>query len=119
MSELKSLIIPFLIGGTIIASVKYASTHLDNPALAAIIGGFPTGLLSIYFVSASKSGEYAHDYFFVTLILLASIMIFYLIHTYSALDKRVTWVIAVMFWVIMVMIRYFVVHPPKNSKKSS
>ena len=56
--EIKSLIIPFLLGGTVIAGVKFAATHLDDPALAAIIGGVPTGLISIYFQRALFSGTF-------------------------------------------------------------
>ena len=34
MTDLKSIIIPFLIGGTVISGVKYASSHIKNPAVA-------------------------------------------------------------------------------------
>jgi len=118
MSVVKSLIVPFLIGGTIIAAVKYTAVHLKNPALAAIIGGFPTGLLSIYFVSQTQSAEYAHDYFYVTLILLTSIMVFYLLFTHTDWNKRIAWVVSVLFWVSLVIVRYFVAQKEKiNGKK--
>ena len=68
MTDLKSIIIPFLIGGTVISGVKYASSYIENPAVAAIIGGIPTGLISMYFVSDEKTLKYAHNYFFVTLL---------------------------------------------------
>ena len=116
MSDVKSLIIPFLIGGTIIASVKWASVNVPNPALAAIIGGFPTGLLSIYFVATHKAGDYAHNYFFVTLILLSSIVVFYMAFVHGNLDKRVAWIVAVAFWIIMVTVRYVIAGKDKAKK---
>jgi hypothetical protein len=118
MSDLKSLIVPFLIGGTIIASVKYASVHVPNPALAAIIGGFPTGLLSIYFVSNAKAGDYARNYFFVTLILLAASAVFYMAFVHGKLSKHVAWIIAVAFWIIMVSVRYVIAGKKVKVKKN-
>ena len=106
MSEVKKLIIPFLIGGTVIAGVKYASTHIKNPALAAIIGGVPTGLLAIYFISDEKTLKYAYNYFFVTLSLLASIAIFYNLNTHSNLTKNVSLLISILLWATFISIRY-------------
>lgn len=83
MSEVKDLIVPFLLGGTIIAGVKFAATHLDNPALAAMLGGLPTGLISIYFLAQEETIGYAKNYFHVTLCLLTAIMVFYLLSVYT------------------------------------
>jgi peptidoglycan/LPS O-acetylase OafA/YrhL len=106
MSELKSIIIPFLIGGTVISGVKYASSHVQNTALAAIIGGVPTGLIAIYFVSDEKSLKYAHTYFFVTLSLLTAIAIFYVLHTYTNMKKDVVLLISLICWATFIGIRY-------------
>lgn len=113
MSDLKDLIFPFLIGGSVIAGVKWASQHIDNPALAAVIGGVPTGLISIYWVSASKSLPYAHDYFYVTLSLLTAIAIFYALFTYTNIDKNLVLLIALACWGTLIAIRYTL-----SSKKS-
>ena len=106
MSDIKGLIIPFLIGGTVIAGVKYASEHIKNPAVAAVIGGIPTGLISIYFIADAKCLKYAHNYFFVTLSLLAAIAIFYSIYTYSNLSKGISLAISLVCWTILIMLRY-------------
>jgi len=106
MTDVKKLIVPFLIGGTVIAGVKYASTHIKNPAVAAIIGGVPTGLISIYFVSDEKTLKYAHNYFFVTLSLLSAIAVFYTLHTYTKLSKNVAVIVSLIFWAIFIAIRY-------------
>ena len=109
MINVKSLILPFLIGGTVISGVKYASENIKNPAIAAVIGGIPTGLLSIYFVADSKSLKYAHNYFFVTLALLIAIAIFYNIHTYSNLSKGAVLAISLVCWALLIIIRYLAV----------
>jgi len=104
MSE---LLVPFLLGGTIVATVKFAATHFENPALTAIFGAFPTGLLSIYFLTSKKSIEYSYNYFYITLVLLTSIIVFYMIRTHYTLDKN--WVLLISFtlWVSLVCLWYF------------
>jgi len=114
MSALKNLGIPFLIGGTVIAGVKYASIHIKNPAVAAIIGGIPTGLLSIYFISDDKTLKYAHNYFFVTLSLLAAIAIFYTLHTYTNMSKNTIWIISLICWALFIGIRYMLAGKDKT-----
>ena len=108
MSVLKNIIIPFLIGGTIISGVKYSSTYIKNPAIAAIIGGIPTGLISIYFIiDDEKTRKYVYNYFFVTLSLLISICIFYALIIYTKLNKNIILIISLCLWVILISIRYF------------
>jgi hypothetical protein len=108
MTDVKKLIVPFLIGGTFIAGTKYASTHIKNPAVAAIIAGVPTGLISIYFVSDEKTFKYAHNYFFVTLSLLVVISVFYTLHTYTKLSKNIILLVALILWVVFITILYIV-----------
>ena len=106
MSELKGLIIPFLLGGATIAGVKYMAAHLNNPALAAILGGLPVGLLSIYVITSQNSVEYAHNYFYVTLILATAILSFYIIHIHTKLDKNIVLLISIVIWAVLVITRY-------------
>ena len=47
---LLTLLEPFLIGGSVIASDKWASLYL-NPGLAAVIGGAPTRLIASLFIA--------------------------------------------------------------------
>jgi len=105
---IQELLIPFLIGGTVIAGVKFAATHLENPVLAAIIGGMPTGLISIYFITRERSIGYSQNYFFVTLSLLTSIMIFYTLSIYTNLSKNLVLLISLLSWAAMVGIRYVI-----------
>lgn len=114
MSAVKGLILPFLIGGTIITGVKFTATHIDNPALAAILGGLPTGLISIYFLTSEKSISYAHDYFFVTLSLLTAIMVFYMINVHTKLSKNLILLIALFSWATLIGLRYVLIRRKHN-----
>lgn len=107
MSEIKELIIPFLLGGTIIAGVKFAATHLKNPAIAAILGGLPTGLISIYFLTSDKTIGYSKNYFNVTLCLLTAILVFYLLQIYTNISKNIILLIAMCVWIVGVSINFY------------
>lgn len=107
MSELKSLIIPFLLGGTLISGVKFAATHMDNPALAAILGGIPVGLTAIFFLTSDKSIGYSHDYFYVTLSLATAILVFYMLRVHTDISKNVVLLIAFGCWASLVALKYF------------
>lgn len=107
MNELKSLILPFLLGGTIISGVKFSATHMNNPALAAILAAILTGLLAILFLTSEKSISYEYDYFFVTLSLATAILVFYIIHVHTNIDKNIVLLISFMCWISLVLIKYF------------
>lgn len=117
MSISKELIIPFLIGGSVITGVKFMAVHLDNPALAAIFGGLPTGLISIYFLTSDKSIGYAHNYFYVTLILSVAIMTFYILHVHTKMNKNIVLSIALLTWIVLVFVRYLIVSRRQNNNK--
>jgi len=115
MLKFKELIIPFLLGGSIIAGVKFTSEHIHNPAVAAILGAIPTGLISIYFISPNKSISYAHNYFYLTIILPVSVLIFYLLSIHTKLDKNLILLISLIIWVIMASIKYFLQSLKQNN----
>ena len=102
MSNIKELIVPFLVGGFLISGVKYSSENIKNPAIAAVIAGIPTGLLSIFFLSESKSLKYTNNYFFVTLATLIAVTIFYAVYTYTNISKDFVLLISVIFWFIII-----------------
>ena len=116
LKTLKSLAIPFLIGGSVISGVKYSATHMDNPGLAAIIGGVPTGLVSIILLQTrQKSSDYAENYFFVTLSLLFSIAFYYFMVTKTKISYKTIWILSIVFWSILVLLHYFLTKKIKNS----
>ena len=49
MDTIKQYGLPFLIGGTVIAGIKWTSHHMPQK-YAAIVGALPLGLLSTLFI---------------------------------------------------------------------
>ena len=113
----KDLSITFLISGTVFTMVKYTVTELNNPALAAVFAGIPIGLISIYLIEKDKCAEYTHNYFFVTLILLSSILLFYIIFINTLINKNLILIISLLFWMSLVSLRYYYTKIYKNNSK--
>ena len=103
------ILITFLIGGAVLAAVEFIAKYADNPALAAVAGAFPVGLISMYLVQSSQSQKYAHDYFFITSILLFSVLMFYIIRTnmttWGEMQKKITVTLVVIMYIILVYFR--------------
>lgn len=75
------LLITFIVGGFLLTMVQFIAVTMKNPALAAAAGGIPIGLLSMYMIESEDSREYAKNYLFITIILLCSVIIFYIVQT--------------------------------------
>ncbi len=103
---LVTLLEPFLIGGSVIAGVKWASLYL-NPGLAAVIGGVPTGLISSMFIAQDQRTDYVHNYIFVTAILLVAVLLYYYLLIKTKLDKTYAFVIALVFWILAQLINQY------------
>ena len=112
-STTKNIIVPFLVGGGIISGVKFAATSLHNPALSAIIGGIPSGLLAIYFLKPEKSIRYSQTYFFVNLALAVAILTFYLLRVKTNIPKNNVLLISIFVWCLLVWLQYL--YETKNS----
>lgn len=108
MSGFKSLIAPFFIGGSVLAGVKYSSEHIKNPLISAIIGGIPTGLISIFLISDKKSIGYSYQYFFVTLSLLISIALFHILITNTQIHKNTILILSLILWVLSITIIHYI-----------
>ena len=115
----KNLLVPFLIGGTTIGAVKFAASHMHNPGLAAIFGGIPVGLVSLYFVANSEISSYAISSFYVTMILGVSILAFCILHSYTSLSKNGIVTISLIVWVVLVGGKYFLKHAGSRSLAST
>ena len=62
METIKKYGIPFLIGGTVIAGIKYTSHHMPQK-YAAVVGALPLGLLStLFIIEANKTDAYIRNY---------------------------------------------------------
>ena len=106
MSHITALLEPFLIGGSIIAGVKWASLYL-NPGLAAVIGGVPTGLISSMFITEDKRDDYVYNYIFVSAILLAAVLVYYFVLTKTGISRTNAFIIAIGFWIIVQLINQY------------
>ena len=62
MEEIKEYGVPFLIGGTVVAAIKYTSHHMSQK-YAAIPAAMPLGLLStLFIIEANKTDSYIKNY---------------------------------------------------------
>lgn len=103
--DIRSLIIPFLVGGFIVSAVKYASGF--DTKVAAVIGGFPTGLLSIWFLNDKEAYGYGWDYGIITSVLLLSVIVFNVLYKYFKLSKNVSYFLALLTWFTVAFLRVF------------
>jgi uncharacterized membrane protein YjjP (DUF1212 family) len=109
MVNCKELAFTFFITGAILTSIKYIISEFNDTVLAAILGGIPLGLLSIYLINPDKCLEYTNDYFIVTLIFLISFFTFYITLRYAKLHKNIVLTMALLLWIILVCLRYWYV----------
>lgn len=103
----ENLIVPFLTGGVIVALVKYSAAVMKDTKLAAVIGGFPIGLFSIYFLSDKQALDYGWDYGVITSVLLFSIIVFNIMYKYFKLSKEVAHVISLLTWFGLALLRVY------------
>ena len=76
---IEELIKPFLIGGTVIAGSKLLA-HYTTPAVASLLGGLPTGILTAFFLTDNKKANYFNGYRFHSFILwLSTVFIYYML----------------------------------------
>jgi hypothetical protein len=76
---LSELVKPFLVGGTVIAGSKLLASY-STPAVASLLGGLPTGILTAFFLADSKKTNYFDGYRFHSFVLwLATVFIYYML----------------------------------------
>lgn len=99
-------IIPFLSGGFIVSGIKYTTTIMNNTKLAAIIGAFPIGLFSIYFLNPVDAYTYGYNYSIMIGILFISAVVFNFLYKVVRLSKNISHVLALLTWFILALLRY-------------
>jgi hypothetical protein len=104
--KFETLLVPFITGGIIVSLVKYFST-LKNTKLAAVIGGFPIGLFSIYFLTDQEAYGYGWDYGIITSILLLSVVVFNVLYKYFKVSKDISHIISLLTWFILATLRVY------------
>ena len=59
--DMSDYIVPFLVGGGLVAGIKGLSARVE-PAYAAMLGAFPIGFASVYYIQKSKVNDYFKNY---------------------------------------------------------
>ena len=108
---------PFIIGGSIIAGAKYLS-DISSPSFAPIIGGIPTGIIVLFFLSGqNEKREYLAGYLYSSILLSITIIsINYIIINNKQWNVEIISIIAFFLWGILsfFIIEYFI---PNKSKR--
>lgn len=105
------IIKPFLIGGSVIAGSKYVSLYA-SPALAPLIGGMPTGIISSFFLKSDKDKrKFYEGYVYSSFILFLSIVLCHLLSSKTSLNVDIISAISIVAWAIIsyIVVNYFVV----------
>lgn len=104
----------FLLGGSIIALAKYVSQYF-NPLYASIIGGFPTGIITSFFILQAAHEGYFHSYAYHSTLLAFTIICIYLLNTYTSFNPYLIAGVGITLWLIIsLLIVKFYLMPSSN-----
>jgi hypothetical protein len=117
-SKLKSVLINFLVGGTVVATVSVFATWM-SPIAGAIWWSFPLSIIpSIYFLRYhGKSNQYVSVFlrsttYAISLLVLATLIMSYYFSKLKPYDEK--WSIAIFktvgWWIFLSSIFYFIVN---------
>ena len=118
MNAIKKYGLPFLIGGTVIAGIKWTSHHMPQK-YAAVVGALPLGLLStLFIVEANKTDSYIKNYTIQTFVtVLAGLGYLIGSHTYYKFSKKqkdrditekrvkIAYIISVVAWIVLSVLK--------------
>lgn len=102
---MENLIVPFLSGGILVATIKYVVSVVKDPSIAAAIGAFPIGLFSMYFLTNSEVASYSINYLQMILVILATAIIFIFLYHYLKLSKNTAYVLSILSWMILASLK--------------
>ena len=116
-SKLKSVLINFLVGGTVVATVSVFATWM-SPVAGAIWWSFPLSIIpSIYFLRYhGKSNQYVSVFlrsttYAISLLVLATLIMSYYFSKLKPYDEE--WSIAIIktvgWWILLSVIFYIIV----------
>ena len=100
MVNFHELIKPFLVGGTVIAGSKLLANY-TTPAVASLLGGLPTGIVTAFFLADSKRANYFDGYRFHSFILWLSIVMIYYLLSSTKLNKNTILALGLGIWAIV------------------
>ena len=118
MDTIKQYGLPFLIGGTVIAGIKWTSHHMPQK-YAAVVGALPLGLLSpLFIIEANKTDAYIKHYPIQTFVtVLAGLGYLIGSHTYYKFSKKqknrditqervkIAYIVSVVAWIVLSILK--------------
>lgn len=96
----KDLISAFLMGGFIIAGVKFLAMEV-NPSVAAVFGAIPIGMISSNFIADDKVEHYVQSYVGVIFMLLIAAIVYYILLKKYEINRYVAFGISLTLWAIL------------------
>ena len=103
--NLKGVIESGILGALIIGGVKYISLYAD-PLFAPVLAAAPIGLIATYFLDSRKIVKtYVNNYVGVTILLLISAIIFFIVMNYTNIHRHVATTIAVASWATLNLLK--------------
>lgn len=91
----------FLIGGAVIGGSKVVSNYF-TPAIAALIGGLPTGIIASFFlVKKQAKQDFFHAYQFSSFILFLSIVVINLLLRNTNISPNLIAGLGITIWAII------------------
>ena len=101
------LLYPFLIGGSIFATVSYLANILNDPILASIIGTLPMGLMSSYVIDSRPFlTKFANNVLQVLVITFVCVCVLIMTLEKTNLEKTKAITFTIILWFILQCIRY-------------
>ena len=97
---------PFLIGGITVSGIKYLSNRVD-PKYAAILGAFPIGLLSTYYITDMKNLSSYLDNYIKIIIIVAFSAFLYIQLLKNKINRTISFILSLIFWLTCIVIKTF------------
>lgn len=96
----KDFISAFLMGGFIIAGVKFLAMEV-NPSVAAVFGAIPIGMISSNFIATDRVESYMRSYISVILMLLIASIVYYILLKKYDINRYIAFGISLTLWAIL------------------
>lgn len=96
----KDLMSAFLMGGFIIAGVKFLAMEV-NPSVAAVFGAIPIGMISSNFITDDKVERYVQSYLGVVFMLLIAAITYYVLLKKYEVNRYIAFGISLALWAIL------------------
>jgi len=95
------LIKPFLIGGSVISGAKLVAKYV-SPALAPLVGGMPTGMITTFFLTSDKDRKLFYSgYMYSSFLLFLAVVLANILSNNSKLEVNYISAISIVVWALI------------------